>query len=84
MMLGSLSLFSGSLAPLAFALGFKQAGSPSLYYLSLILGVAALIMFLLLISQLAVHYVGGIQRVLLILTYSWIILISLKMNIVND
>ena len=77
---GFVSLFAGSLAPLVMASGIKRAASPSLFYLSLILGQAALIMFFLLISQLWMHYFGGIQRILLIFTYSWIILISVKMN----
>jgi hypothetical membrane protein len=81
---GFISLFTGSLAPLFMVLGLKRAASPSLFYESLILGMAALITFLVLISQLWMPYFGIIQRLLLILTYSWIILIAVKMITVND
>ncbi|MEJ2616453.1 MAG: DUF998 domain-containing protein [Ignavibacteriaceae bacterium] len=83
MVFGIVSLFAGSIAPIIFVFGIKRSDSTTLFYWSLILGLSALIMFSLLISQLAMAYFGGIQRVLLILTYSWIILISGRINTVN-
>lgn len=84
MVCGFASLFAGSIAPLIFGLGLKRLDSESLFYWSLILGLSTVIMFFLLISQLAMPYFGGIQRILLILTYSWIILISIRMNTFNN
>jgi hypothetical membrane protein len=77
---GLLSLFSGSIAPLFMAFALRARHSRSLFYASLILGVAAIILFIILISQYWMFYFGAIQRLLLIVTYTWIIFVAVSIG----
>ena len=76
---GFTALFAGALAPLVMAFGLRHRESRTLFHLSLFLGLAALVMFLALISQLWPQYFGGIQRFILIMSYIWIIAIAVNM-----
>lgn len=76
---GFTALFAGALAPLAMAFSLRHRERKILFYLSLFLGLVALVMFFALISQLWMLYFGGIQRILLIISYIWIIVIAVSM-----
>ena len=75
---GMLALFAGSLAPLLMAKGLKKKQSQVLYLLSIMLGVISFILFLALISKTWLVYFGLIQRLLLILTYTWIVAVAIQ------
>jgi hypothetical membrane protein len=77
---GFISLFTGSLAPIVMAVGLRDYSSKTFFYLSLILGFASLILFSILASQSLMQYFGGIQRLLLISTYTWIIVVGVNIN----
>jgi len=77
---GSLALFAGSVAPLAMGFHLRSSHSRALYLSSLILGSAAFLLFLALVSEVWLATIGGIQRLLLILTYGWIILVAINMG----
>jgi hypothetical membrane protein len=80
---GLIALFAGSLAPLVMAFGLRRGYSQTFFYLSMVLGVASLILFTVLVSQLLIQYFGGIQRLLLILTYTWVIVVAVNIGNVD-
>lgn len=77
---GFISLFAGSLAPLVMAIGLRCHYSKAFFYLPLILGFVSLILFSILASQSLMQYFGGIQRLLLISTYTWIIVVAVNIR----
>ena len=77
---GVIAMFAGSAAPLVMAFGLSRQQSKGLFHLSLVLGLVALILFIALVSQLWLSYFGAIQRLLLVLTYSWIIVVALNIG----
>ena len=84
MLTGMMAMFAGIIAPLVMTIGLRNRKSRDLFYLSMILGVASLIIFILIISQLFIPfigaYIGALQRSLLILTYSWIIAVAFNLK----
>ena len=84
MLTGMMAMFAGMIAPLVMTIGLRNKKSRNLFYLSMILGVASLIIFMLIISQLFIPsigaYIGALQRSLLILTYSWIIAVAVNLK----
>ena len=82
MVFGVTSMFAGILAPLVMTIGLRNRNAKALFYLSMVLGSASLIIFILIISQLSIPFigVGALQRSLLILTYSWIIAVAVNLK----
>ncbi|MEN8098545.1 MAG: DUF998 domain-containing protein [Chloroflexota bacterium] len=81
---GFMALIAGSLAPLVMAFGLRRQDSQTLFHLSLFLGLLALVTSIVLMSQLWMMYFGGIQRLLLIFTYTWMIAVALSIFTDNN
>jgi hypothetical membrane protein len=81
---GLIALFAGSVAPLVMAFGIKRRHSQAFFNLSLVLGFASLMLFIVLVSRMWMPYFGGVQRLLLILTYTWIIAVAVIIRKVDN
>ena len=77
---GFTSMFAGSIAPLFMAIGLRRRNFKALFYLSIVLGLASLFLFMLFFSQFFFPFFGAIQRLLLTLTYVWTIAVAVKMK----
>jgi hypothetical membrane protein len=75
-MFGMISLLTGAIAPVVMALALRKKPSSRLFQFSLGLGLVSALAFILLVSGTFQSYFGAIQRLLLVLTYSWIIFVS--------
>ena len=81
---GGIALLTGSVAPLMMAVGLRLQYSKVLFYLSLVLGIVTIIVFIVLASRLWMPYFGEIQRVLIISTYTWIIAVAISIGALGN
>jgi hypothetical membrane protein len=75
---GMIALFCGAIAPLLMASGLRK--THPVFVPSLILGSVSLLAFITLVSGRMQPYFGGIQRLLLVLTYTWIIWVAVRIT----
>jgi hypothetical membrane protein len=81
---GGIALFAGSIAPLMMAIGLRKQHYRVMYYISLVLGIASILVFMALTSQIMMPYFGLMQRMLLILTYVWMIVVAISIGAVSN
>jgi hypothetical membrane protein len=75
---GLVALVSGSLAPLALAVGFRQRGESLLLQVSAGLGAFSVVAVALLLGLgPGTAYIGTIQRLILVAFYGWIVFLAI-------
>lgn len=75
---GMASLAAGAIAPLSMAFGLRKEPASRLFRVSLGLGSGSLLAFIVLVTGTFQPYFGAVQRLLLVLTYAWIIFVSIS------
>ena len=81
---GLASLTAGAIAPLVMAFGLRSHQSRNYYFLSLGLGVGAVIIIITGVLGLSKLYVGAVQRLLLLFTYLWIIVVAVGIESIGN
>jgi hypothetical membrane protein len=81
---GLTSLTAGAIAPLIMAFGLRFHRSQKYYFLSLGLGIGAFITIIAGVAGLSEIYFGAVQRLLLLFTYVWIIVVAVGMGILGN
>jgi hypothetical membrane protein len=77
---GFLSFCCGVLAPLLLAFGLRVHGRGRLFWLSLGVGLfSAVLLVLLLWMGPGTPYVGAVQRLMLVLTYGWVVTVAIEL-----
>ncbi len=81
---GLTALAAGAVAPLVMAFGVRSHHQKKYFFLSLGLGIGALIIIIAGVSGLSKLYFGAVQRLLLLFTYVWIIVIAVGMETIGN
>jgi hypothetical membrane protein len=81
---GLAALTSGAIAPLVMAFGLRSHQPRKYYFLSLGLGVGAVIIIMTGMLGSSKLYVGAVQRLLLLFTYLWIIVVSVGIESIGN
>lgn len=81
---GLLSFCCGAFAPLVLAFGLRVRGRGRLFWLSLGVGLLSVVLLVVLLRRgPGMSYVGAVQRLLLVLTYGWVVTVAIELGILK-
>ena len=81
---GLLALTAGAVAPLMMAFGLRSHRLQNYYFLSLGLGASAVIIIISGVLGISRLYIGAAQRLLLLFTYLWIIVVAVGIDSIGN